>query len=103
MNRPRSRTQTRRSWLERSRRQGGCASTSAELMRSEVCLISVDGVTEPQRAFFHSVHRTLRQPLERRLEENRVRPLPHRVVRRAAEIDEDFFAGAEVHVELADA
>src|SRR5690606_8508091 len=58
-------------------------------------------VAEPDDAGRAAVDGALAQPLERSLEELRAVPLPHRVVRRAAEVDEDLRLRTGVLVQLA--
>src|SRR5262245_46282910 len=64
---------------------------------------SIELVPELQFAFRDPVHLAVLQPFERSLEEQQVVLLPHRVVRRAREIDDDLLFRAEVRVQVRDA
>src|SRR5258706_11554757 len=57
-------------------------------------------IPQSQHSFLLSVHRASRQPLERGAKQQKVIPLPHRVVRRARKIDKNFLARAQVCIKL---
>src|SRR5580765_8388716 len=59
-----------------------------------------NSVAELYDAALHPFDRAGREPLERRAEEHQMIALPHRVVRRAAEVDEHLLLRAQVLVEL---
>src|SRR6266853_5047994 len=60
-------------------------------------------ISQSQHSFVLSVQRASRQPLERGAKQQKVIPLPHRVMRRARKIDENFLARAQVCIKLAHA
>src|SRR5215831_2340196 len=53
-------------------------------------------ITEPHLALVHSIHGSLAQPFQRRLEQQPVIFLPHGVVRRAGEVDENLRFRAKI-------
>src|SRR4051812_15500855 len=60
-------------------------------------------VAEPQHAAFRAADRAVSQPLERCAKQDRVVHLPHRVMRRAREIDEHLLRRREIRIQLSDA
>src|SRR5512138_2035481 len=67
-----------------------------------VDILLVRVIAELQHAVLPTVDGALLEPFERRLEQEEVVPLPHRVVRRAGEVDEDLVRRPQVGVVLAD-